>query len=135
MSQSCSNTYAIAHMMRVSGMVSGMWEAVLVDSTYQVHCDKLVTKQHIHPDCIIGCMDFAVSLNEKQACVEIAQTEIRFPSVANRYKDIHSMILLSSTGMGVAVIGRDLLMNMFRGHDTGADLVLRSGADRSIFGL
>jgi len=122
-------------MMRVSGITQAEWTMYLMNGNFQLDCEKLITKEMLPKNCIIGTCDFAVALDEKNCCVEIAQTEVRFTGIAHRFKDVNKMVLMTGVNMAAAIYGKDMMKNMFRHNDSGADLVFRSGADRSIWGL
>ena len=121
--------------MRMSGIASGEWTMYLMDGNFTLDCKKMITAEMLPPTCVIDKCDFAVSLDTENVCIEIAQTEVRFPGIAHRLKDVNKMVLMTPLNLAAAIYGQDMIKNMFRSHDQGSDLVLRSGADRSIWGL
>lgn len=135
MSQTCTNSYFISHMMVSSGAASSQWHMVLVDSTFQMDCSRMITQEHINPNSIIGSCEFAVSVDKENAAILLAQDAVTFPKAAHRFKDVAGLVLFSSQNIGVAYLGTDMINNLFRSTDEGHDLVMRPGADRAIFGL
>lgn len=135
MSQSCFNNYAVSQALMASGMCAGQWTMVLVESGYQFDCVRLVTRQHISEKSVIACAEFAVSVDQENACVQLAQDAIPFHNAAHRFKDVGGAVLITTTNVAIAFLGMELINNLFRHTDSGPDLILRPGADKAIFGL
>lgn len=106
-----------------------------MDGSFQASCEKVMTEQMIPPQCVIGRMPFAVSLDKLNVCVTSAQNEIRFPGIGNRVSDVKYFVLMACNGMVAAIYGTDIVNNLTRVESTGADLVVKFGEDRGIYGL
>ena len=133
MSNSCTNDHFINHLL--NSATQGEWYMYLMSGMYQPSCEKMVTEAMIPPDCIIGSMPLAVSLDRDNVCILSAQQEVRFAGIGNQVDQVKYILLMSCLGIAAATYGTDIVNNLTRLESTGADLVVKFGEDRGIFGL
>lgn len=106
-----------------------------MEGTFQPSCEKVMSEQMLPPQCIIGRMPVAISLDKANVCIVSAQKEITFPGIGNRVEDVKYFVFMACNGMVAAVYGTDLVHNLTRVQTEGADLVVKFGEDRGIYGL
>lgn len=135
MSNSCTNDYAILDMFNASGIADGQWQMHLVNAQFQPSCEKMLTEAMIAPECLIGSMTFAVAIDRPNVCIVSAQDEVRFPGVGQYDKDVAYIVLINCRGLAMAIYGRDIVNNLTRIESRGADLVVKFGEDRAVYGL
>lgn len=135
MSNSCTNDYFVNYILDKSGVVNDSWVLYLMSGAFQTSCEKMLTEAMLPPECIIGAMPFAISLDRLNVCVQSAQDEIRFPGIGNRVNDVKYYVLMTCAGIAAATYGTDIVNNLTRIETTGADLVVKFGEDRGVFGL
>lgn len=134
MSNSCTNDHFVNYMYQNSGVADDMWTLYLMSGSFTPSCEKMLTEAMLPPECIIGSMDFAVSIDRENVCIQSAQSEIRFPGIGQKAGDVKYYVMMSCHGIAAAIYGTDIVHNLTRIESAGADLVVKFGEDRAVFG-